>query len=69
MLEIYFINAAATTVTDVSLVLKDSDTESENFSLLIRIFVSKGFKSCIIYLTYMYNTGPDQLECPIFENS
>ena len=32
-------------VTDVSLVLKDSDTESENLSSLIRLSVSDGQKT------------------------
>ena len=36
---------AAKQVTDVSLVLKDSDTESENLSSLIRLSVSDGQKT------------------------
>ena len=32
-------------ITGVSLVLKDSDTESENLSLLIRLSVSDGQKT------------------------
>ena len=56
-------NVAAKQVTDVSLVLKDSDMESENLSSLIRISVFKfrwpenrPFKSCIIY-RYIYCTN------------
>ena len=36
-------------VTDVSLVLKDSDMESENLSSLIRLSENRQLKSCIIY--------------------
>ena len=36
-------------VTDVSLVLKDSDMESENPSSLIRLSENRQLKSCIIY--------------------
>ena len=35
-------NAAAKKVTDISLILKDSDMESENFSSLIQLSVSEG---------------------------
>ena len=47
MLEIYFTygNVAAKQITDVSLVLKDSDMESENLSSLIRLSVSDGQKT------------------------
>ena len=38
-------NVAAKEVTDVSLVLKDSDMDSENFSSLIRLSVSDGQKT------------------------
>ena len=38
-------NVAAKQVTDGSLVLKDSDTESENLSSLIRFSVSEGQKT------------------------
>ena len=38
-------NAATKKVTDVSLVLKDSDTESENLSSLIRLSESDGQKT------------------------
>ena len=38
-------NIAAKQATDVSLVLKDSDTESENLSLLILLSVSDGQKT------------------------
>ena len=39
------INIATKQVTNVSLVLKDSDTESENLSSLIRLSVSYGQKA------------------------
>ena len=44
-------------VTDISLVLKDIDMESENLSSLFRLSVSDGqkniqFKTCIIYRYY-----------------
>ena len=38
-------NVAAKQVTDVSLVLKDSDMDSENLSSLIRLSVSDGQKT------------------------
>ena len=38
-------NVATKQVTDISLVLKDSDVESENLSLLIRFSVSDGQKT------------------------
>ena len=38
-------NVSAKTVTDVSLVLKESDMESENLSLLIRLSVSDSQKT------------------------
>ena len=38
-------NVAAKAVTDVSLVLKDSDMDSENLSSLIRLSVSNGQKT------------------------
>ena len=38
-------NVASKQVTGISLVLKDSDTESENLSLLIRLSVSDGQKT------------------------
>ena len=38
-------NVSAKQLTNVSLVLKDSDTESENFSWLIRLSVSDGQKT------------------------
>ena len=41
-------NIAAKQVTNVSFVLKDSDTDSENLSLLIRLSVSDGQKSDIL---------------------
>ena len=45
MLEIYFTSTSPQKqVTYVSLVLKDSDTKSENLSLLIRLSVSDGQK-------------------------
>ena len=53
MLEIYLRNVAAKQVTDVSLVLKDSDTESENLSTLIRLSVSDGKKVVILFLSRM----------------
>ena len=41
MLEIYFyVTSPQRQVTDISLVLKDSDTESENLSSLIQLSVS-----------------------------
>ena len=44
---------------DVSLVLKDSDTESENLSSLIRLFVSDNMKtdSSKDYHLLVYNNG------------
>ena len=47
MLEIYFMQRyeQQIQVTDVSLVLKDSDTYLENLSLLIRLSVSDGQKA------------------------
>ena len=46
MLEIYFTQLSPQKhVTDVSLVLKDSDTDSENLSSLIRLSVSDGQKT------------------------
>ena len=46
MLEIYFtFMSRQKEVTDVSLVLKDSDTESENLSSLIRLSVSDSQKT------------------------
>ena len=46
MLEIYLRNVdAKKQVTDVSLVLKDSDMESENLSSLNRLSVSDGQKT------------------------
>ena len=46
MLEIYFyVMSLQKQVTDVSLVLKDSDKESENLSLLIRLSVSDSLKT------------------------
>ena len=47
MLEIYFVQRyeQQIQVTDVSLVLKDSDTYLENLSLLIRLSVSDGQKT------------------------
>ena len=45
-LEIYFTLYHHTNrITDVSLFLKDNDTESENLSLLIRFSVSDGQKT------------------------
>ena len=52
-LNLLYVTSLQKQVTDVSLVLKDSDTESENLSSLIRLSVSDGqkteFKRCIIY--------------------
>ena len=53
-LKFFLRNVAAKQVTDLSLVLKDSDMESENLSSLIRLSVSDGqktdsFKRCIMY--------------------
>ena len=46
LLEIYFyVMSPQKQVTNLSLVLKDSDMESENLSLLIRLFVSDGQKT------------------------
>ena len=47
MLEIYFTQRyePQIQVTDVNLVLKDSDTDSENLSSLIRLSVSDGQKT------------------------
>ena len=45
MLEKTVCNVAAKQVTDVSLVLKVGDTESENLSSLIRLSVSYGQKT------------------------
>ena len=45
MLEISLSNVAAKTGNCVSLVLKDSDTDSENLSLLIQLSVSDGQKT------------------------
>ena len=44
MLAIY-VTSPQKQVTDVSLVLKDSDTESENLSSLVRLSVSDGQKT------------------------
>ena len=45
MLEIYFMQRhRKKQVTDISLLLKDSDTESENLSFLIRLSVSDSQK-------------------------
>ena len=41
MLEIYLCNVATKQVTEVIVVLKDSDTESENLSSLIRLSVTR----------------------------
>ena len=43
-------NVATKKVTDVSLVLKDSDTESENLSSLIRLSESDGQKTDSLYI-------------------
>ena len=40
-----YVTSPQKTVTDVSLVLKDSDTESENLSSLIRLSVSGSQKT------------------------
>ena len=40
-----YVTSPQNQVTDVSLVLKDSDTESENLSSLIRLSVSDGQKT------------------------
>ena len=40
-----YVKSAQKQVTDISLVLKDSDMESENFSSLIRLSVSDGQKT------------------------
>ena len=46
MLAIYFyVTSSQKQVTDVSLVLKDSDMDSENLSSLIRLSVSDGQKT------------------------
>ena len=46
MLEILlYVTSPQKQVTDVSLVLKDSDTDSENLSSLIRLSVSDGQKT------------------------
>ena len=61
-LEVLLHNVAAKKVTDVFLVLKDSDMESENLSLLIQFSVSdsqkknRQFKRCITY-RYIINHG------------
>ena len=47
MLEIYFTQSPQKQVTNVSLILKDSDMESENLSLLIRFYVSDGHKQTV----------------------
>ena len=44
-LKLTLCNVAAKQVTDVSLVLKDSDMESENLGSLIRLSVSDGQKT------------------------
>ena len=44
MLEIYSTQRCRKQVTNVSLLLKDSDTESENLSSLVRLSVSDGQK-------------------------
>ena len=50
MLEIYFyVTSPQKQVTDFSLVLKDSDTESENLSSFIRFSVSDGQKVQRLY--------------------
>ena len=49
MLEIYFTLSPQKQVTDVSLVLKDSDTESVDRAFCIRWPENRRFKSCIIY--------------------
>ena len=45
MLEILYVTSPQKQVTDVSLVVKDSDMDSENLSLLIRLSVSDGQKT------------------------
>ena len=45
MLAIYFTQSRHKQVTDVSLVLKDSDMDSENLSSSIRLSISDGQKT------------------------
>ena len=43
--KLLYVTSPQKQVTDISLVLKDSDTESENLSSLIRLSVSDGQKT------------------------
>ena len=66
MLKIYFTQRRRKKqVTDVSLVLKESDTHSENLSSLSRLSVSDGQKtdsSNVVYnKTYFYRTEPKNI--------
>ena len=47
MLEILYVTSPQKQVTKVSLVLKDSDTESKNLSSLIGLSVSEGQKQTV----------------------
>ena len=53
MLEIYFELSPQKQVTDIRLVLKDSDTKSENLSSLVRLSVSDGQKTDSIIQRYI----------------
>ena len=66
-LNLIYITSLQKQVTNVSLVLKDSDMEFVELAFCIKWPEYREFKNCIIYLAYMYYNGPDQLECPIFE--
>ena len=51
-----YVTAPKKQVTDVSLVLKDSDTESENLSSLLRVSVSDGQKTdSLNVVSFIYN--------------
>ena len=68
MLEIYFtFMSPQKQVTDVSLVLKNSDTESEKPQFLIRLSVSDSQKQTVqkMYHLYVYNKLDGLVTCEI----
>ena len=57
-LNLIYVTSPQKQVTDVSLVLKDSDTESINLSLLIRLSVSDGQKQAVHDVSFIVNIIP-----------